>query len=422
MLGAETILLSDMELSRFILAIFLLLASAHGLGQLFHMCGLPRVIGEIAGGLVLGPTVLGAIFPGAYLWIFASTETIGRLISAFYWFGLLLLMFTSGFEIRTKFEPNDRKIITYVLIGSTIIPFVAGLFFPYVYDFSSYMGEKENLTALKLVLAIAIAITSIPVISKIFIDLDLMGTRFARIVLTVATIHDVILWVALAAATNLVSSTDISLGSVIATLTITLVFFAASTWLMPPVFLWVSSRKGNVFLKSSPYGYLLLICFMFSFIASVLNVNIIFGAFLAGIIVGTLPEVPFESVRSSVKEVSMAFFTPIYFAVVGLKLDIINSFVPGLFLTILLFTSFFQIFATLLSARFSGVRWKSALNLAVAMNTKGGPGITLATVAYDSGIINEPLFVTLVIIAIVTSLFAGIWFRTMKERGTVLLE
>jgi len=416
------IALNNLEITRFFLAIILLLAFAHAFGFLFHKFKMPRVIGEIFGGLVLGPTVFGFIFPEAYIWTFNAFESEGKLISSIYWIGLVLLMFVSGFEMQKSVTKVDKKIILAVIIGATVIPIIAGWLASNFYDFSSLLGEKNNMPALKIIIAIAGAVTSIPVISKIFIDLGVIGGRFAKIVLASATIHDVILWIALAIATGLVSAAAISVKSIVATVSITLVFFLIALFLMPRLLNFSNHLRMNLLIKSSATGYALFICFFFSVLASILNVNIVFGALLAGIILGTNSDKRFEPVKVYIKEIALGFFIPIYFAIVGLKLDLIHYFDTKLFLGFLLFTSIFAILGTVIFAKLVKLDWFSSLNLGIAMNTRGGPGIVLATIAFDVGIINEVFFTALVMIAIITSLFAGYWFKIMLSRGQPLLK
>lgn len=111
-----------------------------------------------------------------------------------------------------------------------------------------------------------------------------------------------------------------------------------------------------------------------------------------------------------------------YFAIVGLKLNLLLNFDLQFFLIFLFITTFFETCGTLLAARIIIKDWLSNFNLAIAMNTRGGPGIVLATVAYETGIINETFFVTLVLIAITTSLMAGTWFRFVVGKGWDLLK
>jgi len=420
-MSTNSITLAEHELTRFFFAIALLLVLAHSLGYVFSKLKLPKVIGEIGGGLLLGPTVLGHFSPESYTWLFNAFEFEGKLISMVYWLGLVLLMFVSGFEIKMSFDRDDKKIITALLIGSTV-PFIAGWIAPHFFDFSPLLGEKQNVLALKIVVGIAVAVTSIPVISKIFLDLNIMDSRFARIVLTTATVHDIFLWIALAIATGLVSAASFSVAHIVSTVTVTFAFLGVSTIFMPKLLPRLNGNRYNLLKKSSGAGYILFICFFFSAVASLLNVNIIFGAFLAGVAIGVMPAAGFSKEKENIKEIALAFFTPLYFAVVGLKLDLIHQFDVKFFLFFLLFTTVFQTTGTLIAARLIKKDWLTSFNFAVAMNTRGGPGIVLATIAYDLGIINASFFVTLVMIAIFTSLLAGTWFRYLLSRGHELLR
>ena len=418
----ETITLNNIELSRVFIALASLLLTAHFFGYIFHKFTLPRVIGEIFGGVLLGPTILGYFFPQAHHWIFTAFESEGKLISIVYWFGLVLLMFISGFELQKSFDQKDRKLIIITLLGSTIIPFLAGWLAPSFYDFSPYLGSNSSMLSIRIMIGTTVAITSIPVISKIFIDLGIINTSFAKIVLATATLHDIILWVAVAIATGLVSTSALSFSKIISTVLITIVFFGVTLFAMPKLTKLINGMRYNFLLKSSTSGYIIFICFLFSAVASVLEVNIVFGAFLAGIVVGAMPHEQFGKAKEHIKDISLAFFIPIYFAVIGLKLDLIYHFNPLFFLGFLFFAITFQSMGTLIALKLAKENWLSSFNIAVAMNARGGPGIVLATIAFDLGIINQTFFVTLVLLALVTCLLAGRWFKYVISKGWPLLN
>lgn len=419
---AESINLDSFELSRFFLALVLLLAFSHSFGHLFARFKLPRVVGEISGGILLGPSALGHFSPSAYHWVFDAFEAEGKLISMIYWLGLVLLMFISGFEVQKSLGKRDISIITALILGSTVVPFLAGWSAPYFYDFSPYLGEKNNLLALQIVVAIAMAVTSIPVISRIFLDLNIIDTPFAKIVLASATLHDVMLWIALAFATSLVNSVSPSVSTIGASVLATLVFFAVSLLIMPKIINYSAGWRFNLLLKSSVSGYVFFLCFLFSAAASLLDVNIVFGAFLAGIVVGRLPDEKFQKQRAHIQEISLSVFVPVYFAIVGLKLDLVHHFDPAFLMVFLAFSTLVEGAGVLISAKALRFDWLSCVNFAAAMNTRGGPGIVLATVAFDLGIINETFFVALVLIAVLTSLAAGYWFRYVLSKGWHLMK
>ncbi len=419
---AAGISLSNLELTRFFIALVLLLMTAHLLGFLFYELKLPRVIGEILGGLLLGPTVLGYFSSDTQNWVFAAFPSEGKLLSLISNFGLVLLMLVSGFEIQRSFSRQDRRIVTAFLLGATLVPFIIGILTPLVYNFSFYSGPNGNGLSLAIIVGIGVSVTSIPVISKIFIDLRIINSRFAKIVLAIATIEDIVQFAALAIATGVSGVSMISFNTIAITVLVTVVFFALALMALPRLILYTYNSRFDILIKTHPSRYALLLCFSLVAIASLLNVNIVFGAFLAGVAAGNLPEETFAKAKSQIKAISFATFTPVYFAVVGLKLDLIHQFDPIFFLGFLLFSTALKSIGALAVGKLVRQSWLSSVNLAVALNARGGPGIVLASVASDLGLISETFFVALVLVAIVTSLIAGYWLRYVKGNGWELLQ
>lgn len=418
---AATISLSEHELTRFFIAVVALMACAHLFGSIFGRLRMPRVVGEIAGGLLLGPTVLGSISPGAYDWTFDAFPEEGHLLAMVSAFGVVLLMFFSGMETRARFVKADRRVAVPVLIGATTLPFLSGLVLASAFDFSGYMGPRGNEASLVIIIGIAVAITSIPVISKIFLDLGIMNTRFARIVLTVATVEDIALWGLVGVATSLAESGSPSVTEMIATPLLTVGFFAAAMALLPRLFLAALRSPARGLVEHRPARFALLACFTMVALSSLAGVNLIFGALLAGMAICRLPEPIVDAVRTKVKAFALVFFTPVYFAIVGLKLDLAHQFDPAFFFGFLAFCTLMKSAGTVAAGWYATRDARSTVNLAAALNCRGGPGIVLATVAFDAQIIDERFFVTLVLVAVVTSLAAGAWFRYALARGWELL-
>ncbi|WP_230198934.1 cation:proton antiporter [Geotalea daltonii] len=404
------------------MAIFLLLTFAHICGYFFTLLRMPSVIGEIFGGFLLGPTVFGHFLPDLQNWVFNAFVAEGKLISIVYWFGLILLMFISGFEIQNYLNQKNNKLVFGLTIGSTIIPFIAGWFLPICFDLTPYVGDKHSLLALQLIIAIATAVTSIPVISKIFIELNIVSTPFANVVLAAATIHDLVVWIALAIAGDLVAARTINLSEIVLKLVITIAFFIVFLKIIPRAIMFLNGSKWNVVARSSIVGYVMAVCLFLVAIASMLGVNLVFGALLAGIVVGMAKEPEFINVKKHIREFSLAFFVPLYFAIVGLKLNLIRDFDPLFLGWFLLYMTFFQMAGCLVATRMLRVDWFSSVNLGIAMSTKGGPLIVLATVALDLGIVSSSFSASLILIAIITSAFAGAWFRYIIKNDLRLLK
>src|SRR5436309_7812652 len=273
--------LSNIELTSFFIALVLLLLAAHLMCFIFYDLKLPRVIGEILGGLMLGPTVLGHFSPDSMNRLFVGSTSEGKLLSLVSNLGLILLMLVSGFEIQRSFSGEDRRIATAFLIGATLVPFVIGVTIPSLVNLSAYGGSKSNGLTLAIIFGIGISVTSIPVISKIFIDLNIIDTRFAKIVLAIATVEDVIQFGALAIATGVGASASASLSLIGYTAFVTVAFFGAALLGLPRLIRYTIRSRFDVLIKYHPSRYALFLCFSMVALASLLNVNIVFGAFLA---------------------------------------------------------------------------------------------------------------------------------------------
>ena len=415
-------MLTNFELSQFLISVVALLIMAHSVGYAFERMALPRVIGEICGGFLLGPSVLGLVFPDVAGWLVPDGLLNAKLLSAIYWLGLILLMFTAGFRAQRNFEADDYRLSGFLLVGATVVPFSAGWAVTQWIDLSGYSGPQGNAVTLSLIVAIAVAVTSIPVISRIFLDLGMIKTRFAKIVLAASTAQDVLLWAVFAVATSLAATASPSLMDAGVAAARILIFTAAVLILGPPLLRYTNRLRINFVLKASRLGYTLVWCLVIVSLAAALNVNVIFGAFMAGIVLGGMPAREFEDAKEQISSFGLGFFVPIFFAIVGLRVDLPGAFDPILFFGFLVFSTVIEgvcVFAAMRLARCSP---QSSWHFAVAMNTRGGPGIVLASVAFDFGLIDERFFVALVLVAITTSLASGAWFRHAIAKNLPLMD
>jgi Kef-type K+ transport system membrane component KefB len=415
----QNIFLSEGDLGHMFLAILTLLFFAHLMGQLFSRMHLPRVVGEICGGIFLGPSGVGAISPEMYTFLFNAFPEEGKILSFFYWIGLVLLLLTAGFKIDKSSEFKDQKIVSNLIISATLLPIIGGIIYYHLYDFTPYQGIAGSQLSMGIIVCISIAVTSIPVISKIFIDLDIIHSRFAKVVLATSTIQDLILWVILGVAIK--TSTD-NASSISLTVLISLLFLAGSLFMGPYLANYITKLKGNLLLESSPIGYILGICLFMIVMANSLGINIAFGALMAGYIIRTLSDKTFQSARDSISSFSLSFFIPIYFAIVGLKINLVSHFDVNLFLTFLFISSFLEIGSVCLGLRALKMDWLTRFNFGMAMNARGGPGIIIASMAYEFSIINEAFFLILILVAIVTSMISGSWFKFVLNRGWPLYQ
>ncbi|WP_430382495.1 cation:proton antiporter [Streptomyces sp. P10-4] len=451
--------LTPSDTAHVLLALVVLATCAHGVGHVFKRLRQPQVIGEIVGGLLLGPTVLGRISPEAQHWLLPPDGPTAAVLGAFYQIGLLLLVWLTGSELRTSDAGSERRTIGSVAVSGLVLPFACGLAVAQVLDPGELSGPTGSPATLALVFGMAIAITSVPVISRIMLDLDVLGTRFSRIVLAVAVVEDVVLYVILAIVLGVAqaeTSDPHGLWSLIGTdsLPLAVVYFTA----VPLVFLVVTTRWGprlfaalsrcafNVLNLQSPLAFRISFVFLLCAGCIGLGIDPIFGALVAGMSTAgasatgasaagasataagasaaAASAVPAGeaaaaagSSHQTLRSVSLGFFVPVYFAIVGVKLDLARHLDLVFFCWFLVFACVVKLVSVWAGAAVAGESRGSAFHLAVAMNARGGPGIVLASTALQAQIINEDFFTALVLLSMVTSQIAGVFLGRAVRAG-----
>jgi Kef-type K+ transport system membrane component KefB len=428
--------MTEQELGTLILTFGVFLCFVHVLGYLFERLRQPRLVGEIVAGILLGPFVLKKLAPQVSDFLFANPalgEDRTKVVLGFiYWLGILLLMFISGSQVKRLLSKENRRETAWILGIGTPLPFllVMGLGLAGIIPIGPLVGVQGVAISALLVLASAVAVTSIPVISRIFNDLGILHTRFASLILGSAVLEDIALWGVLAVATALTRQTSLAeqniVGSTAQHLLITFAFMGAAILLMPHLLRALGNARWNILLRASRLAYAIVILFAYVGLAAYLGVNLVFAAFLAGFglaggIAGGERE-HYADALDSISKFSYGIFIPVYFALVGYRLVFGRDFSPTMLAAFLVGSSLLSLVSVGLAARLAGFRRLDILNLAITTNARGGPGIVLASVAFDAGIISAAFYTTLVLTAIITSQMAGLWLRYVLSRGWPLLS
>jgi Kef-type K+ transport system membrane component KefB len=399
--------------------LLLLVGLAQLLGYFFVKLRQPRVVGEILAGVVLGPALIGRLPFASGLMEVAKHQA--AVLNFVYWLGLLLLMFLSGAETRHLFTREERREVGWLTIVGTGIPFILALVLGPRLIRPALAGPNGNRISLIIVLAVGVAVTSVPVVSKIFADLKILHTRFARLVLGVAVLEDIVLWLALAVATAMAGKTALNPRQMSYHLIATIAFFALGLTIVPRLVKRINKSRFNVIAKHSPVAYAMAVLLAYCVVAGALDVSVVFAAFLAGFAVVHKKRRLFAEALESIGKISFAFFIPVYFAIVGLKLDLVRGLSLWMIAAFILGSCAIKILSVSLAGRFAGFRGLDLINLAITTNARGGPGIVLASVAFDAGIISPKFYTTLVLAAVLTSQAAGAWLDYVLRRGWPLL-
>ncbi len=428
--------MTEKEIGMLIVTLGAFVFAVHVLGYLFERLRQPRLVGEIVAGILLGPFVLGNFSPAAFDYLFknpAIGEDKTKIILGFvYWLGVLLLMFISGSSVRRLLSKENRRETAWILGIGTPLPFllVMGAGLLSLIPLDPLVGVQGVQISALLVLASAVAVTSIPVISRIFHDLGILHTRFASLILGSAVLEDIALWGVLAVATALTKQTSLAeqgiVGSTATHLLVVVAYMAAALIVMPTVLRLLRRTRWNILFRASPLAYAIMVLFAYVGVAAYFEVNLVFAAFLAGFgLAGGIQGEErqyFADALDSIRKFSFAVFTPVYFALVGFRLVFGREFSLSMFLIFLFLSSLVALLSVGFAAKLAGFRRLDILNLAITTNARGGPGIVLASVAYEAGIISAAFYTTLVLTAIITSQAAGFWLRFVLHKGWPLLS
>lgn len=436
---------SNADTLHLLVTLSVVVAMAHAVGFVFVRLHQPRVAGEIVGGLLLGPTVLGYLRPDLTHQLVAANGPTTAVLGAIYQLGQLLLMYCAGASLRSQRRRGEGRTTSLIALIGNVIPFAAGIVFVVVFNTTALLGTAGNHTAFLLVFCCGIAVTSIPVISRILADLGLLRTSFARVVLSVALIDDVVLYVILSIALGLVTPAHgdqftllhllgIRPGSGVADayyVVVSIAIFGLPLALGRSFVERVGLLRFNVIGRSNSLAFQVVFLMAMTSLALFLSISPIFGAFIAGILAGTLSRdeegsatVSIDALRAqaTIQRFSFGFFIPIYFAVVGIKLDLIRQFDVSFFVVFLVYACVVKALSVYAGARVAGEKRGSAINLAVALNARGGPAIVMASVALDARVISEKFYVDLILLALVTSMMAGTWLDRALRRGSFVEE
>ena len=425
--------MTNQALGSVILALLLLMLSANLLGQLFTRLRQPKVVGEILAGVLLGPTLLQKVAPGFSADVFGAGKSDPKavVLGFFYNFGMLMLMFVAGAAAKHLLGKENRKATAFILGLGTPLPFLLALLVAPALPLGRFMGTAGSESAVVLVFAAAAAVTSIPVITKIFADLGILHTRFASLQLGSAVLEDIGLWGVLSiasaiAAAKLASTGDQLAGTIGEHILVNAAFVLAALFVMPAVLRKLSRAQWNVLAEHSPIVWMLTVFLGYVALAAALDVTLAFAALLAGYgVMGGMKSTEHARFRApvhSITEVAANFFIPVYFALIGYRLDLSKTFDPVMLAAFMLGTSLVVFLCVGLGSRLAGMNWLDTVNLAVTQNARGGPGIVMASVAFDAGIINAPFFTTLVLTAVFTSQACGFWLAHVLRKGWPLLS
>lgn len=410
--------LTEHQLLIFWLQLFLLVAVARGLGGLMRKVGQPAVVGELAAGLVVGPSLLGRVAPDVYAYVFPGEAVQEGLLLAVSWIGVALLLVVTGFETDLKLLSRLGRTSVAVSVGSLVVPLALGYALGNLMP-DIFLGQADDRLPFALFIAVALSISSLPVVAKILMDMGLMRRNIGQVIVAGGMANDLIGWIMLGVLAGVVADGEFALLGLLTTVGSIAVFMV--------VCLTVGQRLTDSALRRarqtsvglvSPFTVVILLTLLLSTITQALGVEAVLGAFVAGIVLGR-SRYKQKEIEHSLEVVVNSWLAPIFFATAGLSVDLGLLADPVTLLwavVVVAVAALSKFIGAFIGARIGRMSAMEGLAVSVGLNARGAVEIVIATIGLGLGILNQRSFTIIVVMAVATSLMAPPLLRRILGR------
>jgi len=392
------------EVLNFLIIVSVILISARILGELCRKYKQPAVIGEIIAGIILGPSLFGWLFPAQFSYVFLSQPKAFAAFDGLANIGIILLMFIAGFEVDLKQIRSQGKPAASISILGLIFPFALGFATVYIFYNSVFSTPTTNRVIPAMFFGTALSITALSVIAKILLDMDMLRSKLGNLILTAAMINDFLGWILFSIIIQLMRTGNEggSFASVTMVLLYTVVLLTVGRWIVDKILM-----VGNKFFSIGVMMTLAVcLCLLSAVFTEYLGVRGIFGAFLMGVVVGDSKYFP-ERLQQILHQFVVNIIAPLFFASIGLRVNFVANFNIEIIVIVILIACLAKTIGSGIGARISGLSKNESYVIAFGMNSRGSQEIVLGALALQAKIIDEPVFVALIFMTVVTILIAG---------------
>ncbi|MBA3647644.1 MAG: cation:proton antiporter [Chitinophagales bacterium] len=408
--------LSSAETLNFLIIVSIVFISARLLGELFRKFNQPAVIGEILAGVILGPSLIGTYVPDLFHSIFLSQPKSYSAFDGLANIGIIILMFVAGLEVELgKIRKYGRHAASISLAG-LLFPFTLGFATVWFFHDLLFPASSGSLLIPAMFFGTALSITALSVCAKILMDLNILKTKIGMLTLTAAMIDDFFGWILFSIILQLMNKSE---GNAFGSVGMVLVFVAlvmtAGRWFINKALQWSNNNLNQ------PGGSLtagIIFCLIGALVTEYLGIRGVFGAFLMGVAVGDSKHFT-EKNKNILHQFITNIFAPLFFASIGLRVNFVANFDLTVVLFILTVACIAKLVGAGIGARVGGLNKNESLAVAFGMNARGSMEIVLGLLALQAKIIDERIFVGLVVMTMVTILMAGPMMKVFLLRHEV---
>lgn len=384
------------------------------LGWGMRRIGMPGIIGELAAGVVLGPSVFGKVWPEGFEWYLPGEELQSGALLAVGWVGLAFLLVVTGFETDLGLITKLGRSAAYVTFGSLLFPLVGGIMLGAALPDTFLVPGEQPKIVFVLFIMLAVSVSSLAVVAKILGDLGLMRRDFGQITVAAGMANDVIGWVMLGIFSGLAASGKFDPFDLLTTVGGLLIFSVFAFTLGQKILdAWLRRVRRSQNPASGSLTILFATALLFAVATQYIGVEAVLGTFVAGVVLNRSRFFDHRALEF-IEYITVGFFAPLFFALAGLRVNL------GELGNTTTLTWAIVIIGVAMGVKFFGTYWgallaertnRGALALGAGLNARGALEIVIATVALDLKVFNETSYTVIVLVPIVTSLFASVALR-----------
>lgn len=394
--------------------IALLLLTARALGELAQRFGQPTVVGELLAGILLGPSLISGLIPALGEWIVPHTPVQGYLLELVSLIGALFLLLVTGLEMDLGLIRRQARTAFGVSIGGVTVSFIGGFLTGLIIP-DDLLVDPAQRVVFALFVATSLAISAIPVVAKVLMDLGVIRRTIGQTIIAAGMIDDTVGWILLSIVSGLAAGEAVTLTTMFTSVAEVALFmgisFTVGRWAIARL---VAIVQDKLIGRDRILALMVVLMFAWGAFAQAMNIEAVLGAFVAGILLAQVRTLPPEPIHT-LERISLGVFAPLFFAVAGLKVNLIRLFEPRLLVitvTMILVATGAKVLGTYLGARYIGGRdhW-TALSFGSGLTARGAIGIIIATVGLSLGILNQDIFSVIVVMSVATSIIAPVMLR-----------
>lgn len=391
---------------RFIAEIVLLLVVGRGLGEVFQRYGQPAIMGQLIGGILLGPSLFGWLWPDAQHLIFSNDPSQKSMIDAVSQLGILLLLLLTGMETDLRLVRRVGAACFSISITGVAVPFACGFalaqFLP-----DSLLPDASHRIVVGLFLGTALSISSVKIVAMVVREMNFLRRNLGQIIISSAIIEDTIGWLIVAVTFGIATTGSVKVVPLLTTVALVAAFMIFSFTLgRRLVFTLIRWSNDSFRSEYAVVTVILIIMGVMALITDLIGVHTVLGAFVAGILVGESPILS-DHIESQLRGIITALFMPVFFGIAGLSADLTVLLNPELALLTLLLVAIASIgkfSGAFIGGRLAGMHIRESIAIGSAMNARGSTEVIVASIGLSMNILSHNLFTMIVTMAVLTTL------------------